>query len=218
MSSEPRPSPDRRKRQASRQFVLVGTLAECGLGLIALFLAWLFGIPLRDQFQWNLADVGKGVLATIPMLCVLVLVEFAPGRSFQRLRAIVDLLIGPLIRSVSPAELALLSLAAGLGEEVFFRGFIQGGLQQLFPDHGLALAMPWEGPALAIVIGGIFFGLAHPLSPSYIVLTMLLGIYLGVLFYGTGNLLIPIVAHTAYDFIALVYLAYVRRLRLGQGH
>ncbi len=173
---------------------------------------------MRDQIQWNLADVGKGVLATVPMLCVLGLVEFAPGRSFQRLRAIIDLLIGPLIRSVSPAQLALLSLAAGLGEEIFFRGLIQGGLQQLLPDHGLALAMPWEGPALAILIGGIFFGLAHPLSPSYTVLTTLLGIYLGILFYGTGNLLIPIVAHAAYDFIALVYLAYVRRPHIGQGY
>lgn len=218
MSPEPPAAFDRRKHQLSRQFVLIGTLAECVLGLIGLALAWLFSIPLRDHIQWNLAGVSKGLLATVPMLGVFCLVELAPGRTFQTLRTIVHMLIGTLVRSVGPAELALLSVAAGLSEEVFFRGFIQAGLQQLLPEHGLVLGMPWESPVVAIVIAAILFGLAHPLSLSYTILTTLLGIYLGALFHWTGNLLIPIVAHAVYDFIVLVYLAHVRRPRLGQGH
>ena len=34
----------------------------------------------------------------------------------------------------------------------------------------------------------------------------LIGIYLGWLLAATDNLLVPIVAHAAYDFLALVYL------------
>ncbi len=78
--------------------------------------------------------------------------------------------------------------------------------------------MPWESPVVAIVIAAILFGLAYSLSLSYTILTTVLGIYLGTVFYATGNLLIPIVAHAVYDFIVLVYLAHVRRPRLGQGH
>jgi membrane protease YdiL (CAAX protease family) len=34
-----------------------------------------------------------------------------------------------------------------------------------------------------------------------------MGLYLGTLFVITGNLFAPIVAHAAYDFVALVWLA-----------
>lgn len=206
-----RERPDHRNRDAGTQLVLIGTLAECGLGFVALGGGWLVGISIRDHFHWSLPAIGKGLLAVLPMLLILGLVELAPGKVFERLRTLVDLLIGPLIRSVRIPELGLLSLAAGLGEEAFFRGFIQIGLHQLLPSDGLVIGLSWESAAVAIVIGAILFGAAHPLSPSYIILTTIMGVYLGVLFVWTGNLLIPIVAHAVYDFIALLYLAHFRR-------
>jgi len=207
-------SSENRKEQnrlAARKFVLVGTVAEAVLGITGLVGGWLLGIPIREYVQWELSDVGKGLVATLPMLFILGLVEFAPGRAFRRLRALVDLLIAPLIRSVPVPELGLVSLAAGLGEEVFFRGLVQGALVQVLPVEGLVLGMPWEGPFLAILLASLVFGLAHPLSSFYVVLTTIMGIYLGILFHWSGNLLIPIVAHAVYDFVALVYLARYRR-------
>lgn len=195
----------------------MGTLAECGLGFIALGGGWLFGIPIRGQFHWSLWAVGKGLLAVLPMLLILGLVELAPGKVFQRLRALVDLLIGPLISSARIPELALLSLAAGLGEEVFFRGFIQAGLLQLLPRGGLVTGTAWESPAAAIVAAAILFGAAHPLSPLYMILTTVMGVYLGLLYHWTGNLLIPIAAHAVYDFIALLFLARFRRRRSARS-
>jgi membrane protease YdiL (CAAX protease family) len=50
------------------------------------------------------------------------------------------------------------------------------------------------------------FGLAHPMSTTYVVLATVVGVYLGGLLLVTDNLLAPIVAHAAYDFVALVYL------------
>jgi hypothetical protein len=151
------------------------------------------------------------------MLLILGLVELAPGKVFQRLRALVDLLIGPLISSARIPELALLSLAAGLGEEVFFRGFIQAGLLQLLPRGGLVTGTAWESPAAAIVAAAILFGAAHPLSPLYMILTTVMGVYLGLLYHWTGNLLIPIAAHAVYDFIALLFLARFRRRRSARS-
>ena len=40
----------------------------------------------------------------------------------------------------------------------------------------------------------------------YAVLAVLAGVYFGLLLMLTGSLWTPIVAHAAYDFIALVYL------------
>jgi membrane protease YdiL (CAAX protease family) len=46
----------------------------------------------------------------------------------------------------------------------------------------------------------------HPITRMYVVLCVLVGLYLGWLWMVTDNLLVPIVAHGAYDFFALVYL------------
>ena len=41
----------------------------------------------------------------------------------------------------------------------------------------------------------------------------LIGLYLGWLWMATGNLLVPIVTHTVYDFVVLVYLVKIRTPR-----
>jgi membrane protease YdiL (CAAX protease family) len=52
----------------------------------------------------------------------------------------------------------------------------------------------------------VLFGLLHPITPTYAVLAALMGAYLGGVWLASGNLLVPIVAHALYDFIALAYL------------
>ena len=43
------------------------------------------------------------------------------------------------------------------------------------------------------------------MSKSYFAFATLIGIYLGGLLLWTDSLLVPIVAHAVYDFIALLY-------------
>ena len=57
-----------------------------------------------------------------------------------------------------------------------------------------------------MIVLSLLFGLAHALTRTYAVLATLVGFYLGFLFWLTGNLLAPILAHAVYDFVALVYL------------
>ncbi len=107
-------------------------------------------------------------------------------------------LVVPLFQDASVLELALISLIAGIGEELLFRGLVQDGLAT------------WLGGTVGICVGvaasSLVFGLAHALTTTYAVLATLVGVYLGILFLLTGNLLAPIAAHAVYDFLALIYL------------
>jgi len=107
--------------------------------------------------------------------------------------------LGPVLVSQSPAVLAVLSILAGTAEEVLFRGVVQVGLGRVLPD------------GLALTGASVLFGLAHFLTPAYALLAAVAGLYLGTVFLLQGNLLVPIVTHSLYDFVALTYL--VRRYR-----
>jgi membrane protease YdiL (CAAX protease family) len=56
----------------------------------------------------------------------------------------------------------------------------------------------------------VAFGLAHALTVTYAVLAALVGGYLGWLHLASGNLLVPVLAHALYDFIALRLLLRVK--------
>ena len=66
-------------------------------------------------------------------------------------------------------------------------------------------------------MASLLFGIAHAITPAYLVLAALIGEYLGGLWLWTGNLLAPIIAHAGYDFIALWYLAKGAQKRRRQG-
>ena len=108
----------------------------------------------------------------------------------------------PLFRQATLTQLAVISLMAGLGEELLFRGVIQGKITQVVGGP----AGNWVGA----IVAALLFGLAHSVSLTYAILAALIGLYLSWTWLATGNLLVPIAAHTVYDFVALVYLVKVR--------
>jgi membrane protease YdiL (CAAX protease family) len=82
-------------------------------------------------------------------------------------------------------------MAAGVGEEMLFRGVLQGVLARWLGT--------WEGLAVA----SLLFGLLHPISTTYVVVAGLLGAYLGAVWILSGNLLVVVIAHAVYDYLAL---------------
>ena len=60
---------------------------------------------------------------------------------------------------------------------------------------------------LALIAAGTAFGLVHFASRAYAAVAGVMGVYLGALFLLQGSLLAPIVTHTLYDFVALLYVA-----------
>jgi membrane protease YdiL (CAAX protease family) len=162
---------------------------------LAIVLAWLLGVPLTAHLQGSVTGLLQGLLATVPLVLGLLLLDRWPVDGFRFLQELMRESILPLFRDCSLEALLLISLAAGVGEELLFRGVAQLGIEQ-------TSGSTW----LAVAVASVLFGLAHPLTKTYALLAVLIGIYLGVLLVLTGNLLVPIVAHAAYDFFALVYL------------
>lgn len=86
-------------------------------------------------------------------------------------------------------------LFIGPGEELVFRGVVQGLLRRAY------------GTAPAILLASVLFGIAHyaALAGSgkltYIVVTILLGLILGVVYERTENILVPSVVHGVYNAI-----------------
>lgn len=195
--------------------VLLAVGFEGGLAILALGIGWLCGHwPLVGMFQPGNTKVEifaavMGFVATIPPLIGLWVVDALPWAPLEQLRKLVRDLLQALVGGSSVRQLALVALAAGIGEELLFRGLIQAGLTRW-------MGPPW-GVAVGLVVASLAFGACHWLSTTYAVLAIGAGLYFGVLMIVTGSLWTPLVAHAVYDFIALVYLLDARHGGLQAG-
>ena len=174
---------------------------EGGLAILAILGGWLFGIDVVDQLRFgetSTVEIAKvltfGFIGMLPMVGLLCLIETWPWRPFQEMRKFSRETLTPMFSGIPIAGLFVISLAAGFGEELLFRGLLQ------------AAASQWLPIPLAIIIAGALFGMLHYLSATYAVLATLMGCYLGFLFVGAGNIWVPIISHASYDFVALLYL------------
>ena len=174
--------------------IIPGVLLEASLAPLALLLGWLVGQPPLSGFAWNARDAAIGVLATGPLLALFFLIVRWPVGPLGRIEQICDETLRPVLEGCTWPDLALLAVAAGVGEEMLFRGVLQGALGQ------------WLGPWMGLALAAPIFGMAHPITPTYAVLVSLIGAYLGAVWMFNGNLLTVMVAHAVYDFIALVVL------------
>ncbi len=172
----------------------VAMLFESGLGFAGLAVAWWANISLQSRLQVTSPALVRGLVACLPMLVVLVAMSSSRWPPLVQLRKQVEMLVGELFSSISWLELALVCFAAGLGEELLFRGALQPWLARI--TH----------PTVAIVVVGLLFGLAHSLSVTYFVTATLIGCYLGWLMQAYDDLVAPIVAHALYDFVAIAFI------------
>jgi CAAX protease family protein len=179
-------------------------LVEGGLGVAAVLLAWLLGVPLVDQFPPDAAKalnaLFHGVLAAVPLLFMFWFLVRSRHPELRRLSDQVQWLVDELFGGANLAQLALVAVLAGLGEELLFRGTL------------LPLVARWTNPLVALAVTSLLFGLAHALSRLYFLLATLIGVYFGWLAMDWG-LSVAIVAHGLYDLVALVYLSHRTRSR-----
>ena len=183
-----------------RTIVAFAVLIEGGLGVLATVVGAVVGHDPWQTIAWQGGAAFAGIVAAVPMLGLFALLWRAPIPSLVEMRSELTSRVLPLFRHCSMTELALVCAAAGLGEELLFRRLLQGGLT------------PSLGQAQALVLASALFGLAHPITPVYAVTAGFLGAYLGGLWLACGNLLVPVLAHGLYDFVALV--AVLRRQAL----
>ena len=133
---------------------------------------------------------------TVPMFCLLYLERRSRFFWLRELWELSGEVLGPVVARVTFVELVVVSLFAGIGEELLFRGFLQSWLG----TYGLLVAL---------VVPNLLFGLLHWISSGYAVCTFCIGLYFSCLlhFAGSVNLATLMIAHSLYDLVALTCLA-----------
>jgi hypothetical protein len=169
-------------------------LFELALGVIAAILVHWMGRPLWADLKLAPSGWLVGVLAATPIFGLLWWVLASSSAAAGKIRYFLGRTISPFFGDWSRWQLVVLASIAGLCEELLFRAAIQGGLT------------PHLGGSAALLISAALFAMAHLVTWTYAFLTFLTGLYLGLIWNLTGNLLVPIVAHAVYDIVALVYL------------
>jgi membrane protease YdiL (CAAX protease family) len=197
--------------QSHDEVFMTAVLFESALAVLAIVLGWLIGpsprqlIPQLDPNAWwpVVGGLLYGCLAAIPILVCIELIRRIPWEPIRQLERLTDDGMFKVLLELRPAELIVISICAGVGEELLFRGWLMYWLMQ-GPDT-LIPASVFTG--LALVVSSVVFGLVHPITPMYVVLATLMGLYFGALVLLTGNLLVPIAAHASYDAVQLVVAA-----------
>ena len=170
-----------------------GCLLELALLGFAFLWGWLFHRPALLELHWSLSAGLIGIVAAIPPFLFFLWTLNSSLHVFSRHRQLMESLLRPLFGNWSILQLFAISLVAGISEEAFFRGAIQGSL---------AVRVGW---GWALVLASVVFGAAHLITWTYAIIAAFIGAYLGLLWIWTENLLTPMITHAVYDFVALVY-------------
>jgi len=204
-------------------FLRAGIVVELVVLLVGLGLGWLAGINPWLGCRVTPVSIAWGVAATGPLLLafgVTYTLDWAPLRRIREL--LIELLGRPMARC-RWYDLVILAVLAGVCEEVLFRGVIQPWMAGNDAARPLAI-----GFGVALVGSNLLFALLHPVTRTYAAVVGLVGMYLGLVGLvdrlpvgteqaGQPNLVVPIIAHGLYDFLAFLVIARESRRRERAG-
>jgi membrane protease YdiL (CAAX protease family) len=129
---------------------------------------------------------------------------------FRQIGLVLSVQESPILRALLPRStgerslFGLLSIAAGVGEEVAYRGY------------AIPVLAPLVGPAGAVAVTSAVFGVLHTYQGALgIGRTATMGAVLAWGFLASGSLIPSIIAHTAIDVIAGIMIA--ERLMLPES-
>jgi membrane protease YdiL (CAAX protease family) len=175
---------------SERRLFLYGVVFELALGGIGILGGALTGVPALGGARLEWRAVAVGLVATLPLLAFFAVSWRSPRRELREIRSRLERLLPRLIGGLGVSwwlGVVVLALAAGIGEELLFRGFLQGSLEHML------------GATLGLLAAGLVFGLVHAITPAYAVIATFMGLYLGIAWRVSGNLVVPITIHAAYD-------------------
>jgi len=151
--------------------------------MVTIGLAWatVRHLPLAARCQPTPLAIASGALVGALLWLAIPLLFWAPA-----MRRIRDTTLMPFSRLLRTRDIAVIALLSGASEEFFFRGV-------LLPEVGLGLS-------------SVLFGLLHAVNWIYVAWAAATGAGLGLLANHGGSLVAPVVAHTTYNFGALMLL------------
>jgi len=168
---------------------------QAGLAGAALLGAQVAGV----RFTWGrpVRDVLVGGLVAAALAAANLWLLERPGGGWRPMRTAIDEVLIPTFVGLSRRQVVILSVAAGVGEELFFRGFLQ--------------------PLAGLVAAALAFGAAHVAGARMVafgVWAAAMGLVLGGLVVATGGIVASMTAHTCYDVLAFNYLSTQGRRRM----
>jgi membrane protease YdiL (CAAX protease family) len=184
-----------------------GTAFEFALGGVALLFGKLLDMSaLGAGFDLSPESIALGLLWTIPPCAFVYSIRFLELEELKEIEAITRDFTRRLFLGRPNLALALFCFGAGFGEELLFRGVLHQKLESLL---GFV-------PAAAMV--GLGFGASHNLTPAYFTISGLTSFIFSYMFASSGsNVVVPIVAHATYDYIALkLILKEIEELDIGK--
>jgi membrane protease YdiL (CAAX protease family) len=184
-----------------------GTAFEFALGAVALVFGKLLDLSaLGAGFDLSPESIALGLLWTIPPCAFVYSIRFLELEELKEIEAITRDFTRRLFLGRPNLALALFCFGAGFGEELLFRGVLHQKLESLLGFF----------PAAAMV--GLGFGASHNLTPAYFTISGLTSFIFSYMFASSGsNVVVPIVAHATYDYIALkLILKEIEELDMGK--
>jgi membrane protease YdiL (CAAX protease family) len=174
-----------------RRLLPIVALGEGILLGTALAVAWGARMPL--PLGRPVAGVVWGILAALALGVTNLAFLRARGNGWPggALRHVCRMIVRPLFEHVRVWHIIVISVLAGLGEELLFRGVLQ--------------------PLIGLPLASLVFGVVHVGGRGFVgygVWAACIGALFGWLMVATGGLLAPIVAHAVYDALALAYVRY----------
>ena len=175
----------------TRSLVVIAVAGEGALVVVALIWQRLRGIPLAAGAgePWEEVLAGTATAVALALVNWYLLCGAPSLRPVTTIRRLYRDSLKPFFGGVGVVDLAVISVAAGIGEELLFRGVLQA-------EVGLVLA--------SLIFGILHMGGTGTLAFGAWVAAI--GGVLGGLAIWTEGLLAPMVAHALYDAAALAYI------------
>ena len=170
-----------------KKWIILDLLVTIALACAGYFGIHFLGLPVH--VEWNAITALYSFLAFIVITAWTFLVQMGyswiKGSHFAKK---LTLSLAQHYAHASIAQALFGAVTASLGEELFFRGFIQ---------------MKW-----GLLAGAVAFGIAHwgpkdIRTVSY--WSFLHGLLFGLAYQLTGNLAVPMISHGVFDFAAMLY-------------
>ncbi len=193
---EPDKEPDQPPLQTSSdRFVTLTVIFEGSLGVLGLLGGTWSGIHWPDLVRPGLRPILLGIGGGLGLF-LMHLILFLPGgerNPFYRYiyKPFKEGLLS-MLPDFSLEDMVFLAVMSGIGEEIFFRGWVQ--------------------TQLGIVVASILFGVIHIWGKEgigYGIYAIGMGFILGYLYHFTGspgNLWAPVLAHSVNNFLGLYAL------------
>ncbi|MDR1484254.1 MAG: CPBP family intramembrane metalloprotease [Planctomycetaceae bacterium] len=194
------------------RFFLKAIIFEGGLGIVAIILGYLFGVDFFRGMFLNERVIVAIIVLTLPLLGCYFFCRVLPFESFRAIDRLIGEIFQKYMSQLSVRQLAIISIAAGLGEELFFRALLQSGISEAlinWTKNATEIRTEiWSDFCMVMILifVSLLFGLAHAATKMYFFLAFLVSIYFGVILIVSGNIFIPIAIHAIYDFCILTFL------------